>query len=52
LALLNAAQLKTIQEVITLVMLYVFSVLYPKEPMKWSYLAGLGLNGRRCVPNL
>jgi len=43
LALLNAAQLKTIQEMITLVMFYVLSVLYPKEPMKWNYLAGLDL---------
>ena len=30
----NAAQLKTIQEVITLVVLCVVSVLYLKEPLK------------------
>ena len=39
----NAAQLKTIQEVITLVVFCVFSVLYLKEPLKWNYLAGFGL---------
>ena len=35
--------LKTIQEVITLVVFCVFSVLYLKEPLKWNYLAGFGL---------
>jgi hypothetical protein len=39
----TAAQLKTIQEVITLVVFCVFSVLYLKEPLKWNYLAGFGL---------
>ena len=39
----NAAQLKTIQEVITLVVLCVFSILYLKEPLKWNSLAGFGL---------
>ena len=39
----DAAQLKTIQEMITLVVLCVFSVLYLKEPLKWNYLAGFGL---------
>jgi len=38
-----AAQLKTIQEVITLVVFCIFSVLYLKEPLKWNYLAGFGL---------
>jgi len=32
--------LKTIQEVITLVVFSAFSVLYLKEPMKWNYLVG------------
>lgn len=36
----NAAQLKTIQEVITLVVFSVFSVLYLKEEFKWNYLIG------------
>jgi Putative member of DMT superfamily (DUF486) len=35
--------LKTIQEVITLVVFCVFSVLYLKEPLNWNYLAGFGL---------
>ncbi len=39
----SAAQLKTIQEVITLVVFCIFSVLYLKEPLKWNYLAGFGL---------
>ncbi|OGX27827.1 MAG: hypothetical protein A2787_05215 [Omnitrophica WOR_2 bacterium RIFCSPHIGHO2_01_FULL_48_9] len=36
----SAAQLKTIQEVITLVVFSAFSVLYLKEELKWNYLAG------------
>lgn len=39
----NAAQLKTIQEVITLVVFAVFSVLYLKEEFRWNYLVGFGL---------
>jgi len=39
----TAAQLKTIQEVITLVVFCVFSVLYLKEPIKWNYLAGFAM---------
>lgn len=39
----TAAQLKTIQEVITLVVFCVFSVLYLKEPLKWNYFAGFAL---------
>lgn len=39
----NAFQLKTIQEVITLVVFCVFSVLYLKEGLKWNYLVGFGL---------
>ena len=38
----NAAQLKTMQEVITLVVFCVFSVLYLKEPLRWNYLVGFG----------
>jgi len=39
----TAAQLKTIQEVITLVVFSVFSVLYLKESLKWNYLVGFAL---------
>lgn len=34
------AQLKTIQEVITLVVFALFSIFYLKEGMKWNYLVG------------
>jgi len=36
----SAAELKTIQEVITLSVFAVFSVLYLKEPLMWNHLAG------------
>lgn len=36
----SAAQLKTIQELITLVVFSVFSVLYLKESFRWNYLVG------------
>lgn len=36
----SAAQLKTIQEVITLVVFCVFSVIYLKEEFKWNYAVG------------
>ena len=36
----NATQLKTIQEVITLTVFAVFSVLYLKENFRWNYLVG------------
>ena len=39
----NAAQLKTIQEVITLVVFSVFSIFYLKESFKWNYAAGFAL---------
>ena len=39
----TGAQLKTIQEVITLVVFSVFSVFYLKEDLKWNYLVGFGL---------
>jgi uncharacterized protein (DUF486 family) len=38
----SAAQLKTMQEVITLLVFCGFSVLYLKEPLKWNYLVGFG----------
>jgi uncharacterized protein (DUF486 family) len=39
----TAAQLKTIQEVITLVVFTVFSMLYLKEDFKWNYAVGFAL---------
>ena len=39
----TGAQLKTIQEVITLIVFAVFSVVYLKEPLKWNYLVGFAL---------
>ena len=36
----SAAQLKTIQEIITLVIFCIFSVVYLKEDLKWNYLVG------------
>ena len=36
----NVVQLKTIQEVITLVIFSLFSVLYLKEHFRWNYLVG------------
>jgi uncharacterized protein len=36
----NAAQLKTIQEVITLVVFAIFSVTYLKEPLTWNHALG------------
>jgi uncharacterized protein (DUF486 family) len=37
---ISAAQLKTIQEVITLVVFSVFSVYVLEEPLKWNYIVG------------
>ncbi|MBZ0166843.1 MAG: DMT family protein [Candidatus Omnitrophica bacterium] len=42
-ATFNTAQLKTIQEVITLVVFCVFSVCYLKEELRWNYLVGFAL---------
>ena len=39
----SAAQLKTIQEVITLAVFCIFSVVYLKEKLKWNYLAGFAM---------
>ncbi len=39
----SAAQLKVIQEVITLVVFSFFSVLYLKEQLRWNYLVGFAL---------
>jgi uncharacterized protein len=40
---ITAAQLKTIQEVVTLSVFCVFAVFYLKEPLKWNYLLGFAL---------
>lgn len=42
-AVYSAAQLKTMQEVITLIVFAVFSVLYLKEPIGWNHLGGFAL---------
>ena len=39
----DGAQLKTIQEVITLIVFMVFSVLYLKEDLRWNYFVGFSL---------
>ena len=42
-AVFSAAQLKTIQEIITLVVFAGFSVWYLHEPIRWNHLVGFGL---------
>jgi len=37
---ISTAQLKTVQEVITLTVFCVFSILYLREPLKWNYMLG------------
>lgn len=39
----SAAELKTIQEVITLLVFAVFSVVYLKEPLGWNHALGFTL---------
>ncbi len=39
----TAAQLKIIQEVITLIVFSVFSIVYLKEELKWNYIAAFAL---------
>ena len=39
----SVAQLKTIQEVITLTVFSVFSVFYLRQPIRWNYVAGFAL---------
>lgn len=38
----SAAELKTIQEIITLTVFAVFSIFYLKEPLSWNHLLGFG----------
>jgi uncharacterized protein (DUF486 family) len=42
-SMFTAAQLKTIQEVITLVVFCIFSLLYLREPLKWNYVVGFAM---------
>ena len=42
-AVYSAAELKTIQEVVTLSVFAIFSVLYLKEAITWNHLAGFAL---------
>lgn len=39
----TTAQLKTIQEVITLTVFCAFSILYLREELKWNYLVGFAM---------
>ena len=39
----TVAQLKTIQELITLVVFCIFSTAYLKESLKWNHFVGFGL---------
>jgi uncharacterized protein (DUF486 family) len=42
-AVYSTAQLKTMQEVITLLVFAGFAILYLKEPMTWNYAVGFAL---------
>jgi uncharacterized protein (DUF486 family) len=42
-AVYTTAQLKTMQEVITLIVFAGFSVVYLKEPLTWNYVIGFAL---------
>jgi uncharacterized protein (DUF486 family) len=42
-AVYSAAQLKTIQEIVTLTVFAVFSILYLKQGITWNYVVGFGL---------
>jgi uncharacterized protein (DUF486 family) len=42
-AVYSAAELKTIQEVVTLAVFAVFSVVYLKEPLGWNHIGGFAL---------
>lgn len=42
---ITTAELKTIQEAITLSVFCLFSVVYLREPLKWNYFVGFALIG-------
>lgn len=46
---LSGAELKTLQEVITLLIFVGFAAVYLKEPIKWNVVLGLGLVGVGAV---
>jgi len=49
-AVYTTAQLKTIQEIVTLLVFAGFSIIYLKEPMTWNYVIGFALvAGRRLL---
>ncbi len=39
----NAAELKTIQELLSLSVFMVFSIIYLHEPLRWNYVLGFAL---------
>jgi len=39
----NAAELKTIQEILSLSVFMAFSIFYLHEPLKWNYILGFAL---------
>ena len=39
----NAAELKTIQEVLSLSVFMIFSIMYLHEPLKWNYVVGFAM---------
>ena len=39
----STAQLKVIQEIITMIVFVVFSMFYLDEPIRWNHLVGFGL---------
>jgi uncharacterized protein (DUF486 family) len=45
----SAAELKTIQEVITLAIFSVFSIFYLKEDLKWNTIAGFLMIAGACI---
>ena len=45
----STAQLKTIQEVITLTIFCVFSVFYLREDLKWNYIVGFLMIVGACI---
>ena len=45
----SAAELKTIQEVITLAVFCVFSVFYLREELKWNYIVGFLMIVGACI---
>jgi uncharacterized protein len=50
-AVYSPAQLKTIQEVITLIVFAIFSVAYLKQPLAWTHVIGFTLiaSGAFCI---